>query len=394
MTTEKNISLLCRCEQEAGHPITVPFVRLDENTVIFEGRAIVHCFYEAGLKLSVPAELPGWKVEKQEAGNIELRGESLNPLLVLDRVEDAAEATRQRIKNIVTRVEQESASFVVEQETEFGELRQTTLRLNVVTNRAAMTLLGWKLDDRAMPDSQLQWNENNGSTTLSFVLPPEKLFSPVKMTVALRLRREGMSYFSQLPALHWNDASLQEIIPVSWRIKSDPAAWLWWASERTEESRHSNDGWLPTTPERTTGSTSETAFDLQGLSSSASLRWLAIPRSLSVLGLSGLALILMRVLSRRPVWAQRLALLFLGLLLILFVLSPGLAAVLFWGAMPGVLIGLGLPWLMKQRLREPRRVPVFQTTGIVSSTSLHSLKPAGSTTEAPTIITSSPQRLR
>ncbi|HQR07082.1 MAG TPA: hypothetical protein PLN21_09680 [Gemmatales bacterium] len=394
ITTEKSITLLCQCEQEASHPITVPFVRLDESAAILEGTATVQCFYEAGLKLSVPAELPGWKVEKQEAGTLELQGESLNPLLVLDRVEDANEATRQSIKNIVERVEQEGASFLVEQETEFGELRQTTLRLNITADRASMTLLGWKLDARSMPESQMKWNEANGITTLTFILPPERLFSPVKVTVALRLKREGMSYLSQLPGMRWNAGSGKEIIPVTWHLQSDPAVWLWWASERTKESRYATDGWLPTTPERAINSTSDTSFDLQGLSSSASLRWLAIPRSLSVLGLSGLALILMRVMHQKPAAAQRLALLLLGLLLILFVLSPGLAAVLFWGAMPGVLIGLALTWFMKQRLKEPRRVPVFQTTGIVSSSSLHSLKPSGSVTEAPTIITSSPQRLR
>lgn len=394
VTTEKNISLVCQCEQEARHPITLPFVRLDESAAIFEGTANVQCFYESGLKLSVPAELPGWKVVRQEAGTIELQGESLQPLLVLDRVEDTNEITPQRIKNILARVEQEGASFLVEQETEFGELRQTTLKLNIASERAAMTLLGWKLDDRDMPESQLQWNETDASTTLTFTLPPEKLFSPVKVTVALRLKREGMSYLSQLPGMSWNAGSGQEIIPVTWHLKSDPAAWLWWASERTEESRHITDGWLPTVPERIPGSSSEMSFDLQGLSSSASLRWLAVPRSLSVLGISGLALILMRLLSRKSAWVQRLGVLVLAILLLMFVLSPSLAAVLFWGAMPGVLIGLAIPWLMRQGFKAPQRVTVFQSTGSISSAAVHSMKKSGSLTEAPTIITSSPQRSR
>lgn len=394
LTTEKSISVLCVCEQEARHPITLPFVRLDESVALFEGTATVQCFYEAGLKLSLPAELPGWKVEKQDTGTIQLQGDSLLPLLVLDRAEVASEPNLQRIKKISNRIEQDGSSYLVEQEAEFGELHQTTIRLDVTADRQAMTLLGWRLDDRMMPVGAVQWIETPGITSLTFTLPPEKLFSPVKVTVALRLKREGMSFLGQVPGLHWTVGSKEEIIPETWRIKSDPSAWLWWANEHADEGRQASYGWLPTAPVQQEGSGSVTVFSLQGLNSSASLRWLAIPRSLSMLALSGLALVLIRVFRHNSAWVRRIGWALVGLLLCLLVIDAGLAAVLFWGTLPGVLIGFALPWLIKQRYFGPRRVRVFQSTGIVSPSIQRVAKPAGSALEAPTIISTSPQGMR
>lgn len=393
-TTDKSINLQCMCEQEAGHPITVPFVRLDELTAIFEGPASVLCLYEAGLKLLMPADLPGWKVEKNESGVIEFQGESLGSLLVLDRTEEATEKLSQRINSIVTHLEHESGSFVVEQVVDFGELRQTRQNLNVSLNRSAMTLLGWKVDDRVMPESQLLWIESNGKTTLTLAIPPEKLFRPVRVTVAMRLKRENNSYLFHLPGMYWSDTVEQEIVPATWHIKSDPATWLWWASEPIQEPRNVYAGWLPIMPELASETVSESTFNVQSLSTSAPLRWLAIPRTLSILILSSLSLFLMRVFNRlKYPWKQRLSLVMSGMLLVLFVLNPVLAAVLFWGAIPGVLIGLAYPWLIKLRFKTTRNVKVFHTTGILGNSSLTPLKTSGNSADVLTILTSSPSRL-
>ncbi|MFT3879617.1 MAG: hypothetical protein QM703_08155 [Gemmatales bacterium] len=394
VTSEKAINLLCQCEQEAKHPITVPLVRLDESFALFEGEVTVRCFHEAGLKLSIPPELPAWNILRQEAGRIELHGESLQSLLVLDRQEDVIDDTMQRIKENIIHVEQDGTTFLIEHETEFADLRLTALKYEVRGLRTSMTLLGWKLNGRVMPVSQVQWNELEGTTVLTFPLPPEMLYSPAKIKVAMRVKQEGMSYLSQLPGSHWNIGSTKDITPITWRIKSDPSSWLWWSNKHCDKSIHSSYGWLPSTPEQQTDSNSDWSLNLQGLTSSVPLRWLAIPRSLSIVIISALALILLRALQRYPAWAKRVWGTLLGLLLILFVLEPGLASVLFWGALSGVVVGLALPWITSIRQKEPLRVQVFQTSRIMNQSSLSSKQSTGNTTDALTIISASSQGLR
>lgn len=398
-STERSCSVLCVCEQEAAHPITVPLFRIDEAEATLDGSVTIQCVNEDGLKLTMPNELPGWKVEKQEGHALEITGSSLQPLLVLDRQEDTGTAKPLRLRHSEIKLEEEGASWLVELEATFSELRTTGITLQTQASRSDVDLIGWKLDNRLMSESDVRWGGDDGKVNLRFKIPADQLMSNTRLSVALRLKRDLRVLWQQAPSLVWETgAEKRELTPLTWLLRSEPSQWLWWSSLRADERVHAQHGWVPTSPHAVGGTGQPAFFCFQSTVQSESLKFIVVPRSVSVMLMSGLAFVLIRILARHT---ERRALtgwiVAFGLLL-LFIIEPGTAAVLCWSAMPGVVLALLLKgWERIRQQTRQRKTVVFLSNNANSSTMI---RPAPSPSRtilpdnAPTIVTSSPQASR
>lgn len=391
ISAEKMSSFLCLCEQDSAHPITVPLVRIDEAEATLEGVVRVRCVREAGFELTLPGDLTGWKVEKAEPGGLDIQGASLQSLLVLERHEGGKDEGASRIRQSLIKLEDDGASCVTEIETTFADLRKTELALDVKVARADVSLIGWKLDDQLMPENGVRWQEEEGSMRLWMRLPADRLRGTVKMSVGLRIKQQGKGLWHHSPAMTWMTGGQEEsLAPQMWLVRSDPSNWLWWSNTRVDDWHHLGHGWLPTMPHPMEGGNRASWFMLQSSRAGDGLQWVAIPRSISLVILSGVSLLVLRILSERPRWAKRMGWVTGFALLGILVIEPELAAVLFWGSLPGVAVGaaiLGIAHLRSQEWRPRNRV--FQSTGGAASTFINpAARPPRSVvqTEAPTII--------
>jgi hypothetical protein len=383
------LQLVALVESATNNPLTVPIVRLSEGQAATEGSIEARVTHDLGTTLKVP-EVPGWHVTAERPGGIELRGDSLDHLLALEvtpsTVSPATIAGQVRESQVSVR--NTGAAVVAQYAWKLEALRTTELILEVHARAEEVNLLEWTLDDEAWPSDAWTWVKGEKTTQLKLTLPPSRLRQPFQLKATLQFAAPAFSHLIRLPAVLWT--SPQGRItpgPRTWRVEADPGVWLITANQSVDETHHGQTSWLPTSP-RASGAASSLVF--RGSEYEASLMVLTAPRAAVILSLSILALAVVGFLASRPAGLRR-AMYGLPILLILVhLLAPAPAAVLLWGMLPGLVIGLFLLGIQQwQRAGKNRRPLVFQSAA--ASTSSHAQPSVSSSrsvviAQAPTLV--------
>lgn len=390
MTTESTMTLVCRCEADSKHPITVPLVKLDESQAVMEGTVTVQMHPEAGIRCKLPLEPAGWSQEQHQPGRPVLQSSSLQSFLVLEREDEASQTRlpRQVGQGSETRIQPVQQGYLIESEIDVPELLYTRWMGGIGTSPKNVELIGWKLNGNSMPLSLLELDRISDDAAVVVNLPTEYLSKPTKLSIAWRLKAHHSSYLVSLPILQWLTVS-DELMTQRYLIQVEPGNWLGATNLTTSAWTYPQQAWKPVAAQ----SSLEGCIELQGSKRETILWMVLLPRHLTTLCLSIVALLAVQVMSRWPMAGKRLTWFLLGCWLLLYLLNTTLATVVMWSILPGLILGLLLQLWHRRRVEGLQRRPVvFQTSPRASRGGRGStvINPAPMTNDAPTILANRP----
>lgn len=390
LTTESALTLVCRCEEDSRHPLTVPLAKIEESQAVLEGSMMVQVHPEQGIKCKLPAEPSGWQMEQNPAGKLGFKSNSLQSFLVLDREEMVRSSPGQQEigERSETRVQEWSDGYFIESDTEIAELLNTQWLGFIQADSSDVQLIGWKLNDRIMPASLLSLQDTSSSTQVQVRLPAEYLSKPVKVSMAWKYKKRGLSCWLSLPVLRWTMVS-DELMTHRYLFQVEPTSWLWWSNLKPSPWSYPQQAWKPIAAQQMAEPKSGWSMELQAGAALNQVNLLVLPRSVSMLLFSTLAFLLVQGLARWPQRGQRWGWVLLVLWLLLYLVNTVLATVVLWGVVPGLALGLALQcWYRLRDARRHRKPVVFQSTPRLSQTGRASttITPSRPPEDAPTIL--------
>jgi len=378
---EQGLQLVCQLNAPAESPATAPLVRFADGQASPEGPVEVRVVHDVLTGVKVP-ELPGWRPVSERAGELELRGDSLNQLLALELTAKSPGAgiVLGRVRECRVTVEQDVSRLLAQYEWTFEEVRTTELALLIPTGD--VTAVAWTLDGQPV---EARRAEQEGGTVFTVKIPPRRLWLPVQLKATLQYPPPSTPYAFAVPAAQWVSGSVAEG-PRLWQVAVDPTAWLLDTNLRADESFHVGSTWLPLRGEPAGRLGAALTFHDAGRDDG--LRVWTAPRSAVVLVFSVVALGCLRGAAARRGWLRRGVVVAPIVIVVLHLLTPTVAAALLWGVLPGVAVALLLLGVEQVLRRRTRRPAVFQTGGGPGATPAPGLPSPGSVVaaEAPTLV--------
>ncbi len=358
-------SLLCCVEQESKHPLMVPLARLDEASALHESNVPIQVNLDVGLELRLPAESTGWKAEPGQSGRMALTGSDLQSFLILDRVEKTVQLQPVVVRASEERITPQRDGCQIESNIDIVDLEQSRWQGSIAATLDEVQIIGWKIDGQVMPRNLLTLQADGKSTRVVALLPLDRLHSSFRLSVAWSYKHSKWHMVSDIPGLRW-DCAKGSLTPHRWLLACEPSQWLGWASGEVSPWTYPQSMWKPIGL-MADGNGSSRSIELMDSVNSLGLRYLVLPRYLTLLLGSCLGFLLVMQMNARKV--QFVVWVLVVLLASLYWFSLPTATLLLWSVLPGFVMALVVQFL-RHRLRTQVTVPVFQKSNSRASTVL------------------------
>jgi len=389
---DKEVKLVCTLDSSSAHPITVPLVRLHPSQASLQKTVTVKAVCDTGIAVSLPPDLPGWSAQSEMVTS-SITGESLTPLLVLEKKSSRVIERPVPVQRMSTTVMNRTGTWLMETAFEIGPVNQTPLTMTIPLSASQLRLHGWKLNGETMPANQMKFDSSDDLSTVKIQLPVSALKNQVQVSLSYEVERSQSLFWWRFPVFSCKGSYQEDLVPHDWYLQGDANCWLWASNATIANWYQATQGWKPVSTQALATHGHLNGYQLTNFASDPSLWVITFPRIISLVALSLSMLVAFQFVVRQAKWKHRLVLLLFMLWCCLYVTLPGLALAILWSCMPGLLACLCLAgwnsWVTFTK-RGPR---VFQSTEqltVIKSRSQAAVRMPKSGYDAPTVLASKP----